>query len=451
MVPSLTELAEKIAQRRAKLGVVGLGYVGLPLACVFAEAGFRVHGVDIKAERVAHISAGRSPIAGDEPGLAPLLREVVQMGTFTASTSYADLATADVVFINVETPVDAQHCPVYTALRTASHSLGTVMQPGVLVIVESTVAPGTTERVVRPILEEASGRSLHEGFFLGACPERVMPGKLLAHLRSLSRVCGGSTPEVAQVMASLYRHVVHADLDLTDILTAELVKTVENAYRDVQIAFANEIALICEAAGADVWEVRELVNKSPYRQMHLPGAGVGGHCIPKDPWLLAHALSLAGTNPPPPLRLIPAARTINDQMPLHVAELLAAALADHGIPLAQASVAVLGYAYLEDSDDTRNSPSQRLVDHLQASHATVRIHDPWVPSYQGELSDCLHGCDAAVFMVAHRQYRSLDLATIASLLRTPILIDGRGIFTPAAARAAGLHYRGVGRGRTSSA
>jgi UDP-N-acetyl-D-mannosaminuronic acid dehydrogenase len=197
-----------------------------------------------------------------------------------------------------------------------------------------------------------------------------------------------------------------------------------------------------------VWEVRDLVNKSPYRQMHLPGAGVGGHCIPKDPWLLAHTLELS--IPPAPrdaLRLIPAARAINDGMPLHVANLTTAALKEAGVAIEQARVAVLGYAYLENSDDTRNSPSIALVEHLRrAGVGEVRVHDPWVEEYQGELYERVRGCDAAIVMVAHSAYRSLDLARLAQQLRTPILVDGRGIFDPLQAHGVGLRYRGVGRG-----
>jgi UDP-N-acetyl-D-mannosaminuronic acid dehydrogenase len=381
------------------------------------------------------------PIEGDEPGLAELLAEVVGMGRLRATTDYAALGAADVISINVETPVDDQHRPAYVALRAACRSLGTVLRPGALVIVESTIAPGTIDRVVRPLLEESSGWRANVDFFLGACPERVMPGKLLSNLREMSRVCGGSTPATAEVMVALYRHIVRAELDATDVITAELVKTTENTYRDVQIAFANEVALICEASGADVWRVRELVNKSPFRQMHLPGVGVGGHCIPKDPWLLAHA---AGASLP--MHLIPAARAVNDAMPLHVADMAAQALYDSGVPIARARVAVLGYAYLENSDDTRNSPSAAFIARLRELGAEVAIHDPWVADYQGDLFECLAGADAAAVLVGHHAYRALDLERLRAVLRTPILVDGRGLFTPAQAAAAGLMYRGVGYG-----
>ena len=208
----------------------------------------------------------------------------------------------------------------------------------------------------------------------------------------MSRVCGGSTPETAEVMVALYRHIVAADLDPADLVTAELVKTAENAYRDVQIAFANEVALICEAAGGDVWRVRELVNKSPSRQMHLPGAGVGGHCIPKDPWLLAYGGGRRGH-----VRLIPAARAVNDGMPLHMADLVAQALAQAGAAAGRPRSRDNGLCYLEDSDDTRNSPSEALVDRLHGLGAEVVGPRPLgARAIGGTLLERLHGCDAAV-------------------------------------------------------
>lgn len=442
----LQALRKKIEEYQLTLGIIGLGYVGLPVACVFAQAGYRVIGVDVKEDRVATINKGHSPIEGEEPGLDDLLDKVVRANLFHATTHYTELAKTDVVCINVETPVGEDHKPHYEALKAACRSLGPVMKPGMLIIVESTVAPGTTDTLVRPLLEETSGLQANKDFFLGACPERVMPGKLLHNLLTVSRVCGGSTPETAEVMAALYRKIVHADLDQTNIITAELVKTTENAYRDVQIAFANEVALICEANSADVWHVRELVNKSPHRHMHLPGAGVGGHCIPKDPWLLAHAVEKTPGESSVPLRLIPAARAINDSMPLHVANLALEALHEAKCPIEKARIAVLGYAYLADSDDTRNSPSAILVEQLRETGADIVIHDPWVAEYQGDLLKCVQACDAAIVMVTHQAYCDMDLDALKQTLRTPILIDGRGMFNPEQVRAAGWIYRGVGRG-----
>jgi UDP-N-acetyl-D-mannosaminuronic acid dehydrogenase len=268
-----------------------------------------------------------------------------------------------------------------------------------------------------------------------------MPGKLLHNLHNVGRVVGGMNPETAAAMAALYRHVVKAELVQTDCLTAELVKTVENAYRDVQIAFANEVALICEAVGGDVWQVRELVNKSPYRAMHLPGAGVGGHCIPKDPWLLAY--SVQGKDIP--LRLIPAARAINESMPMHMAELTIQALAQTGKNLSGAHVLLMGYAYLEDSGDTRNSPSAALAERLQQLGATVAIHDPYVAEYANDLLQVASGCDAAIVMVRHREYLKLDLQTLKSVMHTPVMVDGRLVYNGATMQAQGWIYRAVGQ------
>ncbi len=438
----LLELREKIDRKQAVIGVVGLGYVGLPVACMFARVGFGVLGLDVKNGRVDMINAGRSPIDGEEPGLPRLLAEVTNTGHLRATTDYSHLAQADVLLIDVETPVGDDHKPQYTALKAACCSLGPVMKPGALVIVESTIAPGTMEHLVRPLLEETSGTHVNEGFYLGTCPERVMPGKLLMNLCSLSRVCGGSTPETAETMIALYRHIVQADLDPADCVTAELTKTAENAFRDVNIAFANELALVCEATGGDFMRVRELVNKSPGRNVLMAGAGVGGHCIPKDPWLLAH--SVDGLVP---LHLIPTAREVNDGMPLHVADLTARGLQTTTRQLADSRVAVLGYAYLEDSDDVRNSPSKALVRQLRDWGADVVVYDPYVPEFQGDVLSCAKGRDAVVIMVAHRAFKSLDLAALKAVMRTPILVDGRHVLDETKARSAGFIFYGVGQGR----
>jgi UDP-N-acetyl-D-mannosaminuronic acid dehydrogenase len=257
----------------------------------------------------------------------------------------------------------------------------------------------------------------------------------------VSRVCGGTTPGTAQAMMGLYRHVVEADLHPADCLTAELVKTAENAYRDVNIAFANEVALICEAIGGDVWRVHELVNKSPGRNMLYPGAGVGGHCIPKDPWLLSYQAREQGV----PVRLITASRAVNESMPLHMVDLVEDALAEAGGDLAGARVLVLGYAYLENSDDTRNSPSATMVAALRERGADVVIHDPYVACYQGDVVEMAGGCDAIAVMVKHNVYRRLKWVSLPTRLCHLVLVDGRRVFDAKVAREAGLVYRGVGK------
>jgi UDP-N-acetyl-D-mannosaminuronic acid dehydrogenase len=433
-------LRSAIEDRSAAVGVIGLGYVGLPAACMFASAGFQVDGVDLDGPRTEVINSGRSPIEGDEPGLAELLSKVVASGRLRTGTDYAVLAKADIVLICVDTPVDPDHRPRFKALRSACSQLGAMLKEGAVVIVESTIAPGTIDSVVKPALEEASGRTAGAGFHLGHCPERVMPGKLLRNMRTMSRVCGGSSPEVSALMIALYATFVEGDLDAADCLTAELVKTAENAYRDVAIAFANQLALISERVGGDAWRVRTLVNKVPGRNVLLPGGGVGGHCIPKDSWLLATPLGSDAED-----SLLGVARHINDGMPAHVASLVQGLVGGNG-----GRVAVLGYAYLENSDDTRNSPSAALIDVLSKAGFVIAVHDPFVHEYKGDVMDALRGADCAVLMVSHNAYRDLDLKAAAGIMRTRAMVDARSFFETGALRSAGFSYRVIGVGTAST-
>ncbi len=434
------DLLRGIEDQSIRIGVIGLGYVGLPAAAVIARAGYHVTGVDTDHERIAAIARGESPIGGEEPGIAALIAETAASGRLHASTDYGDLRDASLLLICVDTPIEPDtHRPAYRGLRAVLASLGPVLRAGALVIIESTIAPGTMSGLVIPELERASGKRAGVDFFLGHCPERVTPGLLLHNLTTVNRTVGGQTPDIAQVMVAFYRRFVNADLDPTDLLTAEVVKTAENAYRDVQIAFANELALVCEALGANVYAVRELLNKSPGRAMLMPGAGVGGHCIPKDPWLLIANLSDAYR-----ATLIPAARQINDSMPRHMVSLLERALSERGAALSGARIAVLGYAFREDTDDDRDSPSLHLLRELEARGAVAVVHDPYVAGYQAPLDSALAGAQAAVIMVAHRAYRDLDLRRIRDLMALPVLVDGRHVFDSAAARALGFTYAGVG-------
>ncbi len=433
---SLADFRARAQDRRLRLAVVGLGYVGLPVAASYARAGFQVTGIERDAARAARIQAGECLIEGDEPGLAELVASVVGSGHLTARADPSALADADAILVCVETPVEADHLPRYAALESAIAAVAAHAPEGALLVVESTLAPGTMDRRVRPWLE-ARGRA---DLRVGHCPERVMPGRLLQNLRAMSRVLGGDSEATSARMRALYERVVEAELDETTCVVAELTKTAENTYRDVNIAFANELALACEASGADFLEVRALVNKSPGRNVLLAGLGVGGHCIPKDPWLFA-----ASREGHAPLRLVPTARLVNDEMPLHVADLVEDAIREAGRAIEGAIVTVLGYAYLEESDDERNSPSETLVHALRARGADVRVHDPFVERFSGSLDDALRGADAVVIAVAHRAYREIDWERARALVRSPALVDARLLVTPSHARERGFAFRGVGR------
>lgn len=445
----------KFEFRNSKLIVViGMGYVGIPCAALLADvAGHKVIGVQRRSERsgwkIDALNQGKSPFEGHEPGLAELIARVVEKGTFRVTDDVAVCRDADVILIDVQTPTDSGRVPQYLSLREVSAGVGQYMQKDTLVVIESTVAPGTTQNIVQPILEETSGMKAGKDFYLAFSYERVMPGKLLEYMVDFPRVVGGIDVQSTELAVELYHTIVKREITATDVLTAELAKTVENAYRDVNIAFANEIALICESLGVDVYEMRELINARPDRHMHLSGAGVGGHCLPKDTWLLRFGVKEYGTRDVD-TAMITLARRINDAMPDHMVRLVEEALAEAGREVRGSRVAVLGIAYLEDSDDIRNTPAQPLINALRARGASVIAHDPFVWGYGGEeltrdLDEALRGADCLALVTKHQMYFELDLEHVKGLMRTPVIVDGRNVFSAKAYREAGFIYRGIGK------
>ncbi len=430
-----------------KLAVVGLGYVGLPLACMLADAGNDVIGVDVDERKVATISSGRSPMAGREPGLDELLAKVVKNGRFKAVSDIRLAREAQAFFVCVDTPVNEDHRADLSVLKSVARDLGAIIGKGSLISIESTLPPRTMTDVVIPLIEKARDLRAGRDFMIVHCPERVMPGRLLYNMKNYSRVLGGLDKDSVDAALRIYRTLVSAEIYPTDLLSAELCKTVENTYRDVQIGFANEVALLCEQLGADAYEVRRLVNTCPFRDMHVPGSGVGGHCLTKDPWLLL------GKSEHPEDTLIAKARAINDSMPEHLAQIATECLRDNRLDLAKAKVSVMGLSFLRDSDETRFSPSKTVIDRFLAT-STVIVHDPFVKdAYKAplvtDLREALEGSDCAIFVTDHSEYLSLDLKLMKSWMRTPIIVDGRNIFDAEKCVAAGFYYRGIGKGRSA--
>ena len=430
-----------------KLAVVGLGYVGVPVAAAMADAGLDVVGIDIDPSKVVAINAGRSPLKGEEPGLGDLVSRGAASGRLRASGRYAECDDADFVIVAVETPIDdLTHDPQLRALRSALASIGPHLKRGAIVSIESTIAPGTMASVVKPILEKRSGMREGRGFHLVHCPERVTTGKLLNNLYTLDRVLGGQRPAAIRKAVTFYGIIVKGKVHVTDWVTSEISKTAENAYWDVQLAFANELALICEELGADAYRVRELVNTSPFRAVLVPGAGVGGHCIPKDPWLLI-SRSLHGH----PV-LIPAAREVNDFMPTRTAQLVEEGLLASGRKVKGARVTVLGLAYKENTDDVRNSPALAVIKELRRKGAEVRIHDTHVESTRGyevlrDLDAAVRGADAIVVATAHDPYRRLNWTRLGRLVRRKVFVDGRNVADGHRLVRRGWVYRGIGKGQ----
>ncbi|MFQ5977107.1 MAG: nucleotide sugar dehydrogenase [Candidatus Heimdallarchaeota archaeon] len=441
-----------------KIVVFGMGYVGIPCAALLANVdGFEVLGVQRRSKRsgwkIKCLNSGKSPFEGDEPGLAALISKVVKKQTFRVTDDPSVAAKADVILIDVQTPTDHGNIPQYESLKDVSNQIGNHLSKDVLIVVESTVAPGTTQNIVLPILEKESGLKGGSEFSLAFSFERVMPGRLLEYIVNMPRVVGGIDKRSTQRAVELYSMIVKEPIFETDCLTAEITKTIENAYRDVNIAFANEMALICESLGVNVFEVRDLMNVRPDRDMHVPGAGVGGHCLPKDAWLLRYGLLTYGVSTREP-EFIALARRINDFMPIHLAGLVESSLLEMGVAIGSAKIAVLGLAYLENSDDTRNTPAIPLISTLEAKEADIVVHDPHVRTYierplklTNNLQEAVNDANCVVIVTKHQEYFNIDFSWLKENMRTPVIVDGRNIFNQSTCAMAGFHYSGVGKGQ----
>src|SRR2546429_8374509 len=433
--------------RPGKVGGIGLGYVGVPSGAVVAARGASVVGVDIDPGKVDAINVGQSPLRGHEPGLQSLLKEQVSKHRLRATLDPSDAANADVVAVCVETPIEpSTRDPSHKALKAALAGIGPHLKRGALVTIESTLAPGTMESVVRPTLEKASKLKVGRDIHLVHCPERLTTGKLLHHLTELPRVIGANEPVALRRALAFYGRFVNAELHATDWTTAEVEKTAENAYWDVQLAFANEGALISEELGVDPYRVRELVNTCPFRMMLSPGAGVGGHCIPYDPGLLGSP----AVQPKPDL--IPTARPVNDSMPRRMARLVEEALSAAGRKIKGSRVAVLGFAYRENTDDTRNTPAKEMIQELRRRGADVAIHDPHARTERGytinrDLRTTARGADCLAIVTAHDAYRNLDLKSLKRTMRRHVIVDCRNVFSGSDVVKTGWMYRGIGNGQ----
>ncbi len=408
--------------------VIGLGYVGLPTAAVLASRDLDVLGVDIDANTVALVNDGKVPIV--EPELDTLVNGAVAKGRLRAAT---EPAPADAFIIAVPTPFADGHKPDLSYVEAATRALAPHLAAGNLVIVESTVPVGTTEAVsgwlaeARPDLTFPHAAGEAADVSVAHSPERVLPGRVLLELVGNDRVIGGVTAKCAERTALLYAIAVQGDLHRTTARTAELVKLAENAYRDVNIAFANELSLVCDKLGVDVWDAVALANRHPRVEVLKPGPGVGGHCIAVDPWFIVDSA-------PNETPLIQAARTINDSKPAHVARQVVAALADP----ASATVACLGLAYKADIDDLRQSPSVDVVRELAVAGVgnllVVEPHTAALPAALSgldavslvELDSALDAAEAVVLLTDHQPFRQLASERLAG----KSVFDTRGAWRP---------------------
>ena len=425
------------------LTVIGLGRIGLSTAVVFASRGFSVVGVDVDVGRVEAVNSGKCYIR--EPGLDVLLREVVSRGLLRATTDVVEaVKESDAVIVAVPTPVRDGVADL-SYLRAALDGVRRGLHRGVLVVVESTVPPGTTAGFARSLLEE-SGYMVEEDFFLVHVPERIAPGRAIEELLNVPRVVGGVGLKSTEKAVELYSKV-NPKLLPTDATTAEFVKLIENTYRDLNIAFANLLALLAEKLGIDVYEAIKLANTHPRVNIHWPGAGVGGPCLTKDPYMLISIDSgFWGSE------LIRLARRINEYMPKHTVEIIIKALRDAGIDIKGAKVAVLGAAYKGGVDDIRESPAKYIVKELLKKGARVTVFDPYTSETFGaekasSIEEAVRDADVIVIVTDHPEFKNLDLDAIAKLVKHRIIVDGRRVIEPYQAVKHGFKYYGIGYGR----
>jgi UDP-N-acetyl-D-mannosaminuronic acid dehydrogenase len=411
--------------------VLGLGYIGLPTASMFATHGWRVIGVDVNSHIVQVLNGGGVHI--EEVGLGALVHDAVASGNLLIKCAPEP---ADVFIVAVPTPIKADKTADMRAVTVATESLVPHLQPGNLVVLESTSPPGTTVDLVRPILER-SGLKAGRDFKLAYSPERVLPGQILKEMVDNARVIGGIDCASAEAGRELYAAFVKGEIILTDATTAEMVKLMENTFRDVNIALANEFALIAEKRGVNVWDAVEIANRHPRVKILRPGPGVGGHCIAVDPWFLVEAA-------PEQARLIRQARLVNDGMPEHVVEMVQRMMANTG------NVAVLGLTFKAGVDDTRESPALEVTSRLIAAGWEVRAFDPHVrdlPALNGHLAasleDAIQGADAVVILVDHAEFKLLTPDRFTPM-RGRVVIDTRNCLDARAWQSSGFDIARVG-------
>ncbi|HEY1357103.1 MAG TPA: nucleotide sugar dehydrogenase [Thermoleophilaceae bacterium] len=370
---------ERIASREAKLGIVGLGYAGLPLAMLFAEVGFEVTGIDLNQARVDAIGRSESYLVD-----VPAERYAGVDGRLSATTDYSKVKELDALTICVPTPLSKTRTPDISFIVSAAESVASQLREGQLIVLQSTTYPGTTEEIVLPILEQ-SGAKVGEDFFLGYAPERVDPGNPNWSVRNTPKLVAGVTDECLRRTQALYNQIVDTVVPVSSPAVAETAKLHENTFRAVNIALANELALMCDRLEIPVWEVIDAAKTKPFAFLaHYPGPGLGGDCIPVVPHFLSWRLREYGYS----AQLIDAAHEVNAHMPVYVVQKISEALNDVGKPIKGSRLLLLGMAYKSDVHDTRESPSLEVMRQLLARDGEVRYCDPWVPKV--ELEDVQH-------------------------------------------------------------
>ncbi len=371
------QLLKKIEEKSITVGVVGLGYVGLPLAVEKAKAGFKTIGFDVQDEKVRLVNEGHNYI-GDV--VDSDLKALVEEKMLTATTDFSFVKDVDFIAICVPTPLDSHQQPDISYVKSSTEEIAKYLTKGTMVVLESTTYPGTTEELIKPILENGSGLKCGEDFYLGFSPERVDPGNLIYKTKNTPKVVGAIGKDATEVIATMYRAVLEGDVcEVSSPAIAEMEKILENTYRNINIGLVNELTMLCNKLGISMWEVIDAAKTKPYGfQAFYPGPGLGGHCIPLDPYYLSWKAREYGFH----TSMIESSMMINDQMPEYCVERASKILNRHAKAMNGAKVLVLGVAYKQDIDDYRESPALRVIEVLQREQANVEYYDPWVAEYK---------------------------------------------------------------------
>jgi len=417
---------------KQKICIIGLGYIGLPAAAIFASNGHKVIGVDINNKVIDALEKGEVII--EEPYLKNMVQQEVVSGNLIASKEPQE---ADAFIIAVPTPLTKDKKADMSLVKKATESIVPYLRKGNTVVLESTSPTGTIKNIIIPILKK-SGLKIGEELYVGYCPERVLPGQILFELVDNNRIIGGINRKSAEKIKKLYQTFVKGEIYFTDTTTAEMCKLVENTYRDVNIAFVNELSKICENIGANIWEVIKLCNKHPRINIHQPGPGVGGHCLAVDPWFIVE-------KSPNLARIIKLARETNNSMPQFIFNKIENLLKNIK---SIKKVTILGITYKANIDDTRESPIINLISLLEKRDYKISVVDPHVKEFRYKLenvTDAAEGSDLLILAVNHKDFEELDFDTISKKMRNKIILDTRNYFDKDMVENKGFKYYLLGK------
>ena len=446
-----SQIQAHLTSNSLKVGIVGIGRIGLPTALCFANSGFETIGIDINAELVNMVNSGDYPLK-DEPEFDKIFEVVMHQKKLVATTNISKaVLECDIILLSLPTPMDDQNIPDYTALLLVGKSLNKVLSNGQIVIVESTVEPGFIENELLQIIE-GPDRTLKSGidFHLAACPEIANPGEIMKDFKNLPRLVGSIDEKISSIVSQIYTHVFGVELILMpNCKTANAVKLTTNAFRDINIAFINELALLFEKLGIDTYTVIDAAKRKYNFQPHFPGAGVGGPCLPTNSYQYLNSSKKIDDDF---LKIVKEARKINENMPNHVVNLLSNALSESNTSLNNSTIALLGVSYKPNIHDVQIAPSKEIIKILKEKNAKIKIFDPHFTTQvfgfntEKSISDALSESDAAILITGHKEFQNLDLKKFSKTMKNPVLVDCTGLVNPSDAKESGFIFRGIGRG-----